>query len=220
MIIPGWEFSIKLRQARVRGLAWLAEGSEPDCCADPGPTLVPRRFLCQLLAAAGDRRTSEAAVCVASFRLTKREILKKLCRCILSSMGVENESIGVKPDLPLQDSKLVELASRPMLYSILCCRFWLDKWIGPGSEDPLLSKKRHFDSRVFSCISGYCKTPLYFQCLAVIDSHHLLHKFLWFLRDEEQCRDVCVCLEGSHTLCLLGNLICLSSLNDKVLEEN
>ncbi|XP_054852100.1 ubiquitin-protein ligase E3B isoform X2 [Eublepharis macularius] len=55
--------------------------------------------------------------------------------------------------------------------------------------------------------------------LSVIDSHGLLRKFLSFLSHEEQCRDVCVCLEGSHTLCLLGNLICLSSLNDKVLEE-
>uniref|UniRef100_A0A8C4ICG3 HECT-type E3 ubiquitin transferase n=1 Tax=Dicentrarchus labrax TaxID=13489 RepID=A0A8C4ICG3_DICLA len=36
---------------------------------------------------------------------------------------------------------------------------------------------------------------------------------------EEQCLDICVCLEGSHTLCLLGNLIHLGFLNEKVLEE-
>ncbi|XP_050762491.1 ubiquitin-protein ligase E3B [Gymnogyps californianus] len=55
--------------------------------------------------------------------------------------------------------------------------------------------------------------------LAVIESHDLLRKFILFLSREAQCRDVCVCLEGSHTLCLLGNLVYLGSLNDKVLEE-
>nr|XP_008123946.1 PREDICTED: ubiquitin-protein ligase E3B [Anolis carolinensis] len=55
--------------------------------------------------------------------------------------------------------------------------------------------------------------------LSVIESHDLLRKFILFLSREEQCRDVCVCLEGSHTLCLMGNLIFLSSLNDRVLEE-
>ena len=43
-----------------------------------------------------------------------------------------------------------------------------------------------------------------FQRLAVIESHDLLRKFILFLSREAQCRDVCVCLEGSHTLCLLG----------------
>lgn len=46
-----------------------------------------------------------------------------------------------------------------------------------------------------------------FQRLAVIESHHLFHKFILFLSREAQCRDVCVCLEGSHTLCLLGKLL-------------
>ncbi|XP_076209202.1 ubiquitin-protein ligase E3B isoform X3 [Aptenodytes patagonicus] len=55
--------------------------------------------------------------------------------------------------------------------------------------------------------------------LAVIESHDLFRKFILFLSREAQCRDVCVCLEGSHTLCLLGNLVYLGSLNDKVLEE-
>uniref|UniRef100_A0A8B9CZJ1 Ubiquitin-protein ligase E3B n=1 Tax=Anser brachyrhynchus TaxID=132585 RepID=A0A8B9CZJ1_9AVES len=55
--------------------------------------------------------------------------------------------------------------------------------------------------------------------LAVIESHELFRKFILFLSREVQCRDVCVCLEGSHTLCLLGNLVFLGSLNDKVLEE-
>uniref|UniRef100_U3K255 Ubiquitin-protein ligase E3B n=1 Tax=Ficedula albicollis TaxID=59894 RepID=U3K255_FICAL len=55
--------------------------------------------------------------------------------------------------------------------------------------------------------------------LAVMESHDLLRKFILFLSREWQCRDVCVCLEGSHTLCLLGNLVFLGSLNDQVLEE-
>ncbi|XP_030357133.1 ubiquitin-protein ligase E3B isoform X2 [Strigops habroptila] len=55
--------------------------------------------------------------------------------------------------------------------------------------------------------------------LVVIESHELFRKFILFLSREAQCRDVCVCLEGSHTLCLLGNLVFLGSLNDKVLEE-
>ncbi|XP_039218531.1 ubiquitin-protein ligase E3B isoform X2 [Crotalus tigris] len=55
--------------------------------------------------------------------------------------------------------------------------------------------------------------------LAVMESQDLLRRFLLFLSREEQCRDVCVCLEGSHTLCLLGNLVYLGSLNEKVLQE-
>uniref|UniRef100_A0A3Q3F5W7 Ubiquitin-protein ligase E3B n=1 Tax=Labrus bergylta TaxID=56723 RepID=A0A3Q3F5W7_9LABR len=50
-------------------------------------------------------------------------------------------------------------------------------------------------------------------------THDLLRKFILFLSREEQCLDICVCLEGSHTLCLLGNLIHLGFLNEKVLEE-
>uniref|UniRef100_A0A7N6AEX6 Ubiquitin-protein ligase E3B n=1 Tax=Anabas testudineus TaxID=64144 RepID=A0A7N6AEX6_ANATE len=53
----------------------------------------------------------------------------------------------------------------------------------------------------------------------IILTHDLLRKFILFLSREEQCSDICVCLEGSHTLCLLGNLIHLGYLNEKVLEE-
>ncbi|XP_073438713.1 ubiquitin-protein ligase E3B [Dendrobates tinctorius] len=55
--------------------------------------------------------------------------------------------------------------------------------------------------------------------LSVIESNGLFHKFVLFMSREEQCRDVCACLEGSHTLCLLGNLIHLGHLTEKVLEE-
>uniref|UniRef100_A0A665TUV4 Ubiquitin-protein ligase E3B n=1 Tax=Echeneis naucrates TaxID=173247 RepID=A0A665TUV4_ECHNA len=57
------------------------------------------------------------------------------------------------------------------------------------------------------------------ECMASIQAHDLLRKFILFLSWEEQCSDICVCLEGSHTLCLLGNLIHLGYLNEKVLEE-
>ncbi|XP_033475406.1 ubiquitin-protein ligase E3B [Epinephelus fuscoguttatus] len=57
------------------------------------------------------------------------------------------------------------------------------------------------------------------ECMASIQTHDLLRKFILFLSREEQCLDICVCLEGSHTLCLLGNLIHLGYLNEKVLEE-
>ncbi|XP_072003524.1 ubiquitin-protein ligase E3B [Engystomops pustulosus] len=55
--------------------------------------------------------------------------------------------------------------------------------------------------------------------LSVIETNGLFHKFILFLSREDQCSDVCVCLEGSHTLCLLGNLIHLGHLTEKVLEE-
>ncbi|XP_069475520.1 ubiquitin-protein ligase E3B isoform X2 [Ambystoma mexicanum] len=55
--------------------------------------------------------------------------------------------------------------------------------------------------------------------LSVIESHDLLRKFIIFMSHEEQCRDVCSCLEGSHTLCLLGNLIDLGNMTEKALEE-
>ncbi|XP_017269469.1 ubiquitin-protein ligase E3B [Kryptolebias marmoratus] len=57
------------------------------------------------------------------------------------------------------------------------------------------------------------------ECMASIQTHELLRKFILFLSREEQCLDICVCLEGSHTLCLLGNLIYLGYLNEKVTEE-
>ncbi|MEQ2279947.1 Ubiquitin-protein ligase E3B [Ameca splendens] len=57
------------------------------------------------------------------------------------------------------------------------------------------------------------------ECMTLIQTHDLLRKFILFLSREEQCLDICVCLEGSHTLCLLGNLIHLGFLKEKVLEE-
>ncbi|XP_035234308.1 ubiquitin-protein ligase E3B [Anguilla rostrata] len=57
------------------------------------------------------------------------------------------------------------------------------------------------------------------ECMATIQAHDLLRKFILFLSRAEQCADICVCLEGSHSLCLLGNLIHLGFLNEKVLEE-
>lgn len=57
------------------------------------------------------------------------------------------------------------------------------------------------------------------ECMASIQTHELLRKFILFLSREEQCSDICVCLEGSHSLCLLGNLIYLGFLNEKILEE-
>ncbi|GCC26126.1 hypothetical protein chiPu_0004540 [Chiloscyllium punctatum] len=57
------------------------------------------------------------------------------------------------------------------------------------------------------------------ECMAMIHTHELLRKFILFLSRDEQCGDICVCLEGSHTLCLQGNLIYLAYLSEKVLEE-
>ncbi|CAL8348040.1 unnamed protein product [Lota lota] len=57
------------------------------------------------------------------------------------------------------------------------------------------------------------------ECMASLQTHDMLRKFILFLSREEQCVDICVCLEGSHTLCLLGNLIHLGFLDEKVLEE-
>ncbi|KAF4074746.1 hypothetical protein AMELA_G00242880 [Ameiurus melas] len=57
------------------------------------------------------------------------------------------------------------------------------------------------------------------DCMITMQTHDLMRKFILFLSREEQCLDICVCLEGSHTLCLLGNLIQLGYLNVKVLEQ-
>ncbi|XP_078083401.1 ubiquitin-protein ligase E3B [Mustelus asterias] len=57
------------------------------------------------------------------------------------------------------------------------------------------------------------------ECMAMVHSHELLRKFILFLSRDEQCDDICVCLEGSHTLCLQGNLIYLAYLSENVLEE-
>ncbi|KAM9821447.1 ubiquitin-protein ligase E3B [Syngnathus typhle] len=65
--------------------------------------------------------------------------------------------------------------------------------------------------------SHLCKlTP---ECITSIQTHGLLKKFILLLSREEQCSDICVCLEGSHTLCLLGNLIHLGFLNERIIEE-
>lgn len=42
------------------------------------------------------------------------------------------------------------------------------------------------------------------QRLTVVESHDMLRKFITFLRAKDRCRDVCESLEGSHTLCLMG----------------
>lgn len=55
--------------------------------------------------------------------------------------------------------------------------------------------------------------------LGVLESHDMLRKFIVFLRDTDRCRDVCESLEGCHTLCLMGNILHLGSLNLKTLEE-
>ncbi|MBZ3872697.1 Ubiquitin-protein ligase E3B [Sciurus carolinensis] len=55
--------------------------------------------------------------------------------------------------------------------------------------------------------------------LTVLESHDMLRKFIMFLRDRDQCRDICESLEGCHTMCLMGNLLQLGSLSPRVLEE-
>ncbi|KAK7811801.1 hypothetical protein U0070_016873 [Myodes glareolus] len=55
--------------------------------------------------------------------------------------------------------------------------------------------------------------------LSVLESHDMLRKFIVFLRDSDRCRDACESLEGCRTLCLMGNILHLGSLNPKVLEE-
>ncbi|XP_036305632.1 ubiquitin-protein ligase E3B isoform X2 [Pipistrellus kuhlii] len=55
--------------------------------------------------------------------------------------------------------------------------------------------------------------------LTVVESHDMLRKFITYLRAQDRCRDVCECLEGCHTLCLMGNLLHLGCLSPRVLEE-
>lgn len=54
------------------------------------------------------------------------------------------------------------------------------------------------------------------QCMSSIQTHGLLRKFILFLSREEQCLDICVCLEGSHTLCLLGIVFLLNMCIDSI----
>ncbi|XP_043924445.1 ubiquitin-protein ligase E3B [Protopterus annectens] len=58
------------------------------------------------------------------------------------------------------------------------------------------------------------------ECMTMIESNELLRKFILYLSREEQCNDICTCLEGSHTLCLLSNLIYLGYQYVKVVEED
>uniref|UniRef100_UPI00358E8020 ubiquitin-protein ligase E3B isoform X1 n=1 Tax=Myxine glutinosa TaxID=7769 RepID=UPI00358E8020 len=57
------------------------------------------------------------------------------------------------------------------------------------------------------------------ECVTMLQSHSMLHHLLVFLSQEEQCNDVCICLEGSLSLCLLGNLITLATLQDTTFPE-
>lgn len=56
------------------------------------------------------------------------------------------------------------------------------------------------------CMVDNNRSELLRQSMSSIQSHDLLRKFILFLSREEQCLDICVCLEGSHTLCLLGRV--------------
>ncbi|XP_072443991.1 ubiquitin-protein ligase E3B isoform X3 [Chiloscyllium punctatum] len=202
-----------------------------------------------------------------------KDRLQKLCRCILNSMEVENES---KPDI-LQDCKFITLyltmlvtftdtstwkilrgkgeALRPAMnhicanimghlnqkgyYTVL--QILLTN--GLARSKPSLSKgtltaiftlalrpvvAAHFsDNLLRSFLLHIMSVPalvthlstLVPECMAMIHTHELLRKFILFLSRDEQCGDICVCLEGSHTLCLQGNLIYLAYLSEKVLEE-
>uniref|UniRef100_A0A8C1S9K9 Ubiquitin-protein ligase E3B n=1 Tax=Cyprinus carpio TaxID=7962 RepID=A0A8C1S9K9_CYPCA len=80
----------------------------------------------------------------------------------------------------------------------------------------------HFsDNLLRSFLLHIMSVPAFISHLNTLtpDTHELFRKFVLFLSREEQCLDICVCLEGSHTLCLLGNLIQLGYFNVKVLEQ-
>ncbi|KAM6052554.1 ubiquitin-protein ligase E3B isoform 2-T8 [Chlamydotis macqueenii] len=174
-----------------------------------------------------------------------KERFEKLCRCILNSMDVENEpkvwyvSLALSKDLTLlwikqikdilwfcceflkqlkpdilQDSRLVNL-HLTMLVTFTDTSTWK---ILRGKGETLRPAMNHICANIMGHLNqkGFYSV---LQRLAVIESHDLFRKFILFLSHEAQCRDVCVCLEGSHTLCLLGNLVYLGSLNDRVLEE-
>ncbi|XP_028680404.1 ubiquitin-protein ligase E3B [Erpetoichthys calabaricus] len=57
------------------------------------------------------------------------------------------------------------------------------------------------------------------ECLISFQIHDLLRKFIIYLSREDLCSDICTCLEGSHTLCLLSNIVHLGFLNGKIMEE-
>ncbi|XP_048467452.1 ubiquitin-protein ligase E3B isoform X2 [Rhincodon typus] len=174
-----------------------------------------------------------------------KDRLQKLCRCILNSMEVENESkvwyvsLALSKDLTLLWIKQV----KDLLW--LCCEFLkqlksdilqdcklitlyltvlvtftdTSTWkILRGKGEVLRPAMNH----ICANIMGHLNQKGYYtvlQCMAMVHSHELLRKFILFLSRDEQCGDICVCLEGSHTLCLQGNLIYLAYLSEKVLEE-
>ncbi|KAL7986594.1 hypothetical protein Chor_012877 [Crotalus horridus] len=157
-----------------------------------------------------------------------KERFEKLCRCILSSMEAENDPKVWYVSLAL--SKELTLLWIQQVKDVLwiCCEFL--KLLKPDILQDSKLVNLHLTMLVTftdtstwkilqgkACSSG--ESLLSFQRLAVMESQDLLRRFLLFLSREEQCRDVCVCLEGSHTLCLLGNLVYLGSLNEKVLQE-
>lgn len=71
-------------------------------------------------------------------------------------------------------------------------------------EVTVLNTIKHILSHI--CIVDINSSELSRQCMSSVQSHDLLRKFILFLSREEQCLDICVCLEGSHTLCLLGSV--------------
>lgn len=108
---------------------------------------------------------------------------------------------------PLPGKRLLRLAARAREAPREFCRFRIAG--GLGSRPRLKDGARVFLEYTLQehlcCPPWEAAKPLLpFQRLAVIDSHELLRKFVLFLSREEQCGDVCACLEGSHTLCLLG----------------
>ncbi|RXM95248.1 Ubiquitin-protein ligase E3B [Acipenser ruthenus] len=174
----------------------------------------------------------------------RRERFEKLCRCILGSMEVENEhkvwyvSLALSKDLTLlwikQVKDILWVSSGhparqqdgdpvPQHAGDLHRHEHVED--SPG-EGPVIAA--HFsDNLLRSLLINIMSVPaivshlhtLTPECIAMIQAHDLLRKFILFLSREEQCSDICVCLEGSHTLCLLGNLIHLGYLTEKVLED-
>ncbi|ELK31454.1 Ubiquitin-protein ligase E3B [Myotis davidii] len=173
------------------------------------------------------------------------ERFEKLCRCILSSMDAENEpkvwyvSLALSKDLTLlwikqikdllwhccefleqlkpeilQESRLITLYLT-MLVTFTDTSTWK---ILRGKGESLRPAMNHICANIMGHLN---QRGLYsvLQRLTVVESHDMLRKFITFLRAKDRCRDVCESLEGSHTLCLMGNLLHLGSLSPRVLEE-
>lgn len=79
----------------------------------------------------------------------------------------------------------------------------LERIITPNLHTYLTNSKQKLQYYDFTCLN-LCSL----QCMVTIQTHELFRKFVLFLSREEQCLDICVCLEGSHTLCLLGKHVC------------